>query len=49
MRRSAVPKAKLRAVSRSQLRSSLSLGLFPSAAVADILGEGDKLVVGLVA
>ena len=45
---SAVLKAKLRAVSRSQLHSSLNsyhlISFFPPTAVADILGEGDKVV-----
>ena len=48
----AVPEARLRVVSRSQLRSSLNSShlapFFPPAAVVDILGEGDKVVVGLV-
>ena len=47
----AAPKAKLRAVSRSQLLNSLNSYLlvssFPPTAVADVLGEGDKVVVGL--
>ena len=53
MRYSAVPKVRLKAVSRSQVFRSLLnsyrlVSFFPAAAVADILGEGDK-VVGLVA
>jgi hypothetical protein len=53
MRCPAVPKAKLRAVSGSQLLNSLNsyhlVSSFPPTAVADVLGEGDKVVVGLVA
>jgi hypothetical protein len=53
MRCSAFPKAKLRAISRPEvfhtLLNSYHLApFFPPAAVADILGDGDK-VVGLVA
>ena len=51
MRYSAVPKVRLRAVSRSQvfhglLNSYHLVSFFPPAAVADILGEGDEVVVG---
>ncbi len=53
MRCPAVHKAKLRTVSGSQLLNSLNsyhlVSSFPPTAVADVLGEGDKVVVGLVA
>jgi hypothetical protein len=49
----AAPKAKLRAVSGSQLLNSLNtyhlVSSFPPTAVADVLGEGDNAIVGLVA
>ena len=47
--RCAVPKAKLRAVSRSRFAVQCRLMSFLPTAVADLLGEGDKLVLGLVA
>ena len=54
MRRSAALTAKLRAIRRSEVFDTLLTSyhlapFFPPAAVADILGEGDKVVVGLVA
>ena len=54
MRCSAVPKVRLRAVSRSQVFQSLLnsyhlVPFLPPAAVADILGDGDAAVPGLVA
>ena len=53
MRCSAVPRVRLRAVSRSQcfitlLNSYHLVPFFPPAAVADVLGDGDEVVVGLV-
>ena len=50
----AVPKVRLRAVSRPQLFHSLLnsyylLPFFPPAAVADSLGDGDEVVMGLAA
>ena len=49
----AAPRAELRAVSGSQLLNPLNsyylVSSFPPTAVADVLGEGDKVVVGLVA
>lgn len=44
-----VPKAKLKAVSRSCFVVQCHLMCLPPTAVADLLGEGDKVVVGLVA
>ena len=54
MRYSAGPKASLRALSRSQafhrlLNSYRLVSFFPPAAVADILGEGDEVIVELAA
>ena len=54
MRYSAVPKVRLRAVSRSQVFHSLLnsyylVPFFPLAAVADILGDGDEVLLGLAA
>ena len=54
MRCPAVPKVKLRTVSRSQvfhglLNSYHLVPFFPPVAVADILGDDDAAVLGLVA
>jgi len=53
MRCPAVPKARLRASADRSFVVSLNsyhlVSFFPPTRVADILGEGDKAVVGLVA
>src|SRR6266487_1134677 len=54
MRCLAVPKVRRRAVSRSQVFHSLLnsyhlVSFFPPAAVADILGDGDEVLLGLAA